>query len=143
MAVLEEHNSCLEEGKRSTESSLPLLGVEDTHMWEPRSGHGAPLDGEPLLEEYSLPFLSQSLMLVEADHQVPWQDCGLWEEGDKILRVEHIFDPETPFWVANILLQEVYKRLVDVPLPPRQDDRREEEADKPCLEACMPHLFCG
>ena len=54
MAVLEEHNSCLEEGKRSTESSLPLLGVEDTHMWEPRSGHGAPLDGEPLLEEYSL-----------------------------------------------------------------------------------------
>ena len=140
--MLEEHSSCLEAGKRNKESFPPLLAVEGTHMWEPHSDQ-APLGGELLLEEYSLPFLSQSLKWEDACHQVPWPDCGLWEGGDKIVMEEHTVDPAIPSWAADILLQEDCKRLAGVPLPPRRDGRREEAADKPCLEACRPHLSCG
>ena len=140
--MLEEHSSCLEAGKRSKESSPPLLVVEGTHMWEPRSDQ-APLGGELLLEGYSLSFLSQSSRWEDACHRVAWPDCGLLEEGDKIVMGEHTVDPALLSWAADILLQEGDKRLAAVLLPPRQDGRREEVADKPCLEACRPHLFCG
>ena len=56
---------------------------------------------------------------------------------------EHTVDPAFPSSAADILLQEDGKRLVAVLLPPRQDGRREEAADKPCLEACRARLFSG
>ena len=142
MAKLEEHSSCLGVGKRSKEPSPPLLVVEGTHMWEPHSDQ-APLGGELLLEGYSLPFLSQSLKWEGACRRVPWPDCGLWEGGDTNLMGEYTVDPALPSSAADILLQEDGKRLVAVLLPPRQDGRREEAVDRPCLEACMAHLFCG
>ena len=140
--MLEEHSSCLEAGKRSKEPSPLVLVVEGTHMWEPHSDQ-APLGGELLLEGYSLPFLSQSSKWEGACHRVPWPDCGQWEEGDTSLMGEHTVDLAFPSSAADILLQEDGKRLVAVLLPPRQDGRREEEADKPCLEACRARLFFG
>ena len=142
MAMLEEQSSCLEAGKKSKESSPPLLLVEGTHMWEPRSEQ-APLGGEPLLEGYSLTFLSQSLWWEDACHRVLWPDCGLWGEADKIVTGEHTVDPELPSWAADTLLQEGGKRQAAVLLPPRRDGKREEVEDRPCQEACRPHLFCG
>ena len=126
--MLEEHSSCLEAGKRSKEPSLPLLVGEGTHMWEARSDQ-PPLGGEPLLEGYSLPFLSRRLRWEDACHRAAWPDCGLWEEGDKIVMGEHTVDPAIPSWAADILLQEGGKRLAAVLLPPRRDGRRGEEAD--------------
>ena len=111
-------------------------------MWEPRSDH-APLDGELLLEGCSLPFLSQRLRWEDACHRAAWPDCGLLEEADRIVTEEHTVDPAIPSWAADILLQEGGKRLAAVLLPPQRDGRREEEADKPCLEACRPRLFCA
>ena len=111
-------------------------------MWEPRSDH-VPLGGELLLEGCSLPFLSQRLRWEDACHRAAWPDCGLLEEGDRIVTEEHTVDPAIPSWAADIPLQEGGKRLAAVLLPPRRDGKRGEAEDKPCLEACRPPLFCG
>ena len=141
-AKLEEHSSCLEANKRNMESSPRFLGAEGTRKWEVHSDR-VPCDGATLLEGCSPPFLSQRLKSEGACHRAPLPGCGLSEVEDRILREGHTLEPRFPFWVADIPLQGGGTTLVVVLLPPRPDDRRGEGANRPCLVACTPHLFCG